>query len=269
VANSAGKSLTFDISEDAKTSYELTFPSANATGSLTNDGSGILSWQVASSLTAANGTAAAPSFTFTGDLDTGVYLAAANTLGLATGGVATFTLARSSLVRKYLDENDSTDFIAYREVFNNGIFYIQTSAESATPVGGFTTIRVTPYLSTTNVFEIQRNLVTLGTSGVGNDVGLTLANGSVNITSGTISIAGNQVLISRQSAIASASTVTTVGSNTGTAGAGLSLIGDTSTVDQSAPIMNDLRALQEDISNVQSQLNLALAALRTHGLIAT
>ncbi|MHA2380784.1 MAG: hypothetical protein ACXADS_16050 [Candidatus Thorarchaeota archaeon] len=45
--------------------------------------------------------------------------------------------------------------------------------------------------------------------------------------------------------------VTTVGANTGTAGAGLSLIGDTSTVNQAANIMNDFVALQEDILGVQ------------------
>ncbi len=58
---------------------------------------------------------------------------------------------------------------------------------------------------------------------------------------------------------ATAGTMTTVGSNTGTAGAGLSLIGDTTSADQSAALMNDLRALQED-NAAQSVL---LEAMRT------
>ena len=49
-------------------------------------------------------------------------------------------------------------------------------------------------------------------------------------------------------------TVTTVGSNTGTSGAGLSLIGDTSTTDQSGSLMNDLVALQEDVSTIASDV---------------
>ena len=48
-------------------------------------------------------------------------------------------------------------------------------------------------------------------------------------------------------------TVTTAGANTGTAGAGLSLIGDTSTTDQSGAIMNDFRALQEDVTAIVAQ----------------
>lgn len=56
-------------------------------------------------------------------------------------------------------------------------------------------------------------------------------------------------------------TETTIGANTGTPGAGLSLIGDTSTVDQSAALMNDLAALREDIASIMS-------ILEAHGLMA-
>ena len=59
--------------------------------------------------------------------------------------------------------------------------------------------------------------------------------------------------------------MTTVGSNTGTAGAGLSLIGDTSTTDQSAAIMNDLRALQEDIVALDKIVTAMRTALVTLG----
>lgn len=70
-------------------------------------------------------------------------------------------------------------------------------------------------------------------------------------------------------AVADAAAVTTVGANTGTAGAGLSLIGDTSTVDQSGALMNDLVALQEDVTELRTQLNALIAALETSKVIAS
>lgn len=53
--------------------------------------------------------------------------------------------------------------------------------------------------------------------------------------------------------------MTTVGSNTGTSAVGLSLIGNTTSVDQAANIMNDLVALQEDIA----ALDVIVTAIRT------
>jgi len=49
-------------------------------------------------------------------------------------------------------------------------------------------------------------------------------------------------------------TVTTTGANTGTAGAGLSLIGNTTTVNQATNLMNDFRALQEDLDSLEASL---------------
>jgi hypothetical protein len=86
---------------------------------------------------------------------------------------------------------------------------------------------------------------------------------------GNISVGANQVVSAQGSAVSDAAVTTTVGSNTGTAGAGLSLIGDTTSVDQASNIMNDFVALQEDILDIKTQLNDLLARLRTHGLIAT
>lgn len=54
-------------------------------------------------------------------------------------------------------------------------------------------------------------------------------------------------------------TPTTTGANTGTSGAGLSLIGDTTAVDQASNIMNDFIALKEDIV----ALNTLVESLRT------
>jgi hypothetical protein len=61
--------------------------------------------------------------------------------------------------------------------------------------------------------------------------------------------------------------MTTVGSNTGTSAAGLSLIGDTSTGDQSAALMNDLVALQEDIAALDTLVTAIRTALVDTGIM--
>lgn len=76
------------------------------------------------------------------------------------------------------------------------------------------------------------------------------------------------MMSTQQSKVADAGTMTAVGSNTGTAGAGLSLIGDTSTGDQSAALMNDLVALQEDIAALKTMCAAMNAVLEAHGLSA-
>jgi hypothetical protein len=62
-------------------------------------------------------------------------------------------------------------------------------------------------------------------------------------------------------------TMTTVGANTGTAGAGLSLIGDTTMVNQAANLMNDLVALQEDIAALDVIVTEIRTALVNLGLM--
>jgi hypothetical protein len=61
--------------------------------------------------------------------------------------------------------------------------------------------------------------------------------------------------------------VTTVGANTGTAGAGLSLIGDTTSVNQAGALMNDLAALREDIAAAFTLVNQLRSDLVAVGLI--
>ena len=61
--------------------------------------------------------------------------------------------------------------------------------------------------------------------------------------------------------------MTTVGANTGTSGAGLSLIGDTTTVNQAANLMNDFKALQEDIAALDVLLTEIRTALVNAGII--
>lgn len=72
-----------------------------------------------------------------------------------------------------------------------------------------------------------------------------------------------------QAAITNLGAATTVGTNTGTSGAGLSLIGDTSTTDQSSNIMNDFKALQEDVETLNSNFNTLLSYLRLSNIITT
>jgi len=79
---------------------------------------------------------------------------------------------------------------------------------------------------------------------------------------------GSKVLSDQQTLVADTGAITTVGSNTGTAGAGLSLIGDTTAVDQAANLMNDLVALQEDIAALRVTLLATLDVLEAHGLMA-
>jgi hypothetical protein len=61
--------------------------------------------------------------------------------------------------------------------------------------------------------------------------------------------------------------MTTVGANTGTGGAGLSLIGNTSTIDQSAALMNDLVALRDDVNSLDLLLTEVRTALVNIGII--
>ena len=61
--------------------------------------------------------------------------------------------------------------------------------------------------------------------------------------------------------------MTSVGANTGTAGAGLTLIGDTSTVNQASNIMDDFVALQEDIAALDVLLTEVRTALVNSGIM--
>ena len=84
---------------------------------------------------------------------------------------------------------------------------------------------------------------------------------------GALKVNGQNVVKTAGSAVTNASVITTVGANTATSAVGLSLIGDTSAIDQSANIMTDFRSIQEDVSNLQITMNLILARLRTYGVI--
>ena len=63
--------------------------------------------------------------------------------------------------------------------------------------------------------------------------------------------------------------VTTVGNNTGNASAtlGLTLIGNTTSADQSTAIMNDLAALRDDMANAFTLITAIRSALVAQGII--
>jgi hypothetical protein len=86
---------------------------------------------------------------------------------------------------------------------------------------------------------------------------------------GSINVGGRKVLGTQSAAITSVPAVTTIGANTGTPAAGLSLIGDTTAVNQATNIMNDLASNQEDVAALRTTVNSILTALRSHGIIAT
>lgn len=66
------------------------------------------------------GSAAAPTLTFSGDTDTGIYAAAANTLGFATGGAVRATLASGQLLT--IDGALATPALSFISDPNTGIY---------------------------------------------------------------------------------------------------------------------------------------------------
>ena len=121
VSNTDGKTLTFDISESATTSYELIFPATNAVGNLLNDGSGNLSWSTGGGGTSlfADGSNSAPLPVASGtDPNTAVWnqpfeLGPADVM--LTGGESPFgSLGQGGNVQEWQE----TDFIMPYELTN-------------------------------------------------------------------------------------------------------------------------------------------------------
>jgi hypothetical protein len=89
-----------------------------------------LSAQTADKFSAGNGTIALPAFTFSSDLDTGLYHEAANTVSISSGGAKTFNSSATQLgLYKPLNftevdaiTGDSTNLYAYRKTTTNKIF---------------------------------------------------------------------------------------------------------------------------------------------------
>ncbi len=139
---------------------------------------------------------------------------------------------------------------------------IEVGAISFTQVG--TPINFTNQ-ELSNVNIVSGPLVSVD-SGVFNNV---TVNGNIDLTLTTseLRVNGNKVVGARQPASATVPTVTTKGTNIGVSGPGLSLIGNTSTVDQSLLIMNDFESLREDIVNLKTAVDGIRTVLINHGLM--
>lgn len=104
LAASGTNSVTVRAPDSLASDVTFTLPgtAGGASQVLSTDGSGTLSWVTAllsgGTIVAGAGSNAAPSLTFTGDLDTGFYSSAANTIGVAAGGVKYFDLSSAGLV---------------------------------------------------------------------------------------------------------------------------------------------------------------------------
>ena len=113
------------------------------------------------------------------------------------------------------------------------------------------------------ISNLQENLNDIA-SDIDNEGGLVLGSastskfGAFGVTPVVQPAAANQAALGA---------MTTIGANTGTAGAVLSLIGNTADVDQSAALMNDLLALQEDVNAIGVLLTQIRTALVNVGIM--
>ncbi len=101
----APASKTFAVSANGDTTFggaKMTWPAANATGVLTNDGSGGLSWSTTAlfPLRAPAGTSTAPSFSWTTATGVGLYQASLNQTGIVGGTIfgKTASAANGSII---------------------------------------------------------------------------------------------------------------------------------------------------------------------------
>jgi len=74
-------------------------------------------------------------------------------------------------------------------------------------------------------------------------------------------------LIVPQSAILANAVTVTIGANTGLSQAGLSSIGDTTSVDVSGALMNDLASIQADLLALKTSVNYVIAAIKAANII--
>ena len=89
------------------------------------DVSGVL--VVAGQISAADGTAGAPSISNTGDLNSGLYFSAADTLSFSAGGTAQFTMADGAIAP--VTDNDvdlGTSGLEFKDGYFDGTLYCDT-----------------------------------------------------------------------------------------------------------------------------------------------
>lgn len=128
---------------------------------------------VSSVFIAAAGSAAAPSYTFSGDLDTGMYLSAANTVAFSTGGTLRAAISSAGLAV-------------------TGAITATTSIGATTAVTAGTTVTAgTGITSTTGAITATAGAVVAGTT-VTAGTGITSTTGAITATAGAV-VAGTTV----------------------------------------------------------------------------
>ena len=113
----------FVTGEPAFNSSTSAFYIKNAAGAMAQIGSGVF--------TASLGSASAPSLTFTGDTNTGVYSPGADQVSIVTGGVARFTVNASG--RSLARANNERYAVGSAYSATSGFVYFGANNESATP----------------------------------------------------------------------------------------------------------------------------------------
>lgn len=172
---------------------------------LLNNSSEIDGSQVATfaSVSLADGTAAAPSLTFTDDQNTGLYLGGANTIGFAGNGAMTATLSPTALVLNTGVQisapvgSAAAPSLAFTGDLDTGVYH-----PAANQVG----VAVNGALVTT----FAASVVTLA-SGTGLTLtsgALTLTAGSITLTSGNLTFTSGRLLQKQGANVASANNIT-------------------------------------------------------------
>lgn len=128
----------------ANSSYKFVLKDADDVTIWTVDD--ITSSTVITQLLAANGTAAAPSYTFTNDTSTGIFLGAVNQLGVAVGGVARIAVSNTAMTVGQAGGGNDVDVLAYGDWTQNG------SAHTPPVVVSFNATTMIVDCSLSNVF---------------------------------------------------------------------------------------------------------------------
>lgn len=188
--------------------------------------------------TIAAGTAAAPSLTFTGDTDTGIYRVAANDFGVAVAGLIGFdVLGVASAVNNLKVTNSATgDPVLMSAIGTDtnigmtftakgaGVYVLSTPSAPAS-VGGATGTNAGAVVTSVGGVGGATSIVTTGAGGVGGGYTLTGGAGGTAALAATAGTGGAGGALTFTTGAGAASAVTGAGTGTGGAGGLLTLRG--------------------------------------------
>lgn len=159
-------------------------PCVNRDFTVTTTGTGKINLSGAvvysSTVSLANGTAAAPSLNFTNSTTTGLYRSAADTLGLATAGVMRSTFAASDIIL-----NATRATMGDTAVTANGTFFRATDSTKTFSFATTDNLAIVD-AAAVNKFQLQRTITAGGTTGAQT---INKPAGTVNIAAGAASVA--------------------------------------------------------------------------------